>query len=88
MANQIIMGVAVTQRPTCIDGTSVSETDPYVGTRQTYRVNSASAPTFQLVAQLSGGDGGTDGGSVGEFVRDLPPPLAYTDISGYAGSID
>lgn len=88
LSNQIIMGVAVTQRPTCIDGTSVSETDPYVGTRQTYRVNSSSAPTFQLVAQLSGGDGGTDGGSVGEFIRDLPPPLAYTDISGYAGSID
>lgn len=87
LLNQIVMGVAVTQRPTCIDGRNVTETDPYIGSRQTFRVDAASPPAFELVAQLSGGGTGTSGGSVGEFVRSLPAPIAYTQTVGYAGTV-
>ena len=87
LLNQIVMGVAVTQRPTCIDGRNVTETDPYIGSRQTFRVDAASPPAFELVAQLSGGGTGTSGGSVGEFIRSLPAPIAYTRTVGYAGTV-
>lgn len=87
LLNQIVMGVAVTQRPTCIDGRNVTETDPYIGSRQTFRVDAASPPSFELVAQLSGGGSGTTGASVGEFVRTLPAPIAYTQTVGYAGTV-
>ncbi|MFT5355572.1 MAG: type IV pilus assembly protein PilY1, partial [Polyangiales bacterium] len=87
LLNQIVMGVAVTQRPTCIDGRNVTETDPYAGSRQTFRVDAASPPSFELVAQLSGGGTGSSGASVGEFTRTLPAPIAYTQTVGYAGTV-
>lgn len=88
LSNRIVMGVAVTQRPTCISGRNVTETDPYVGSRQTYRVDAAGQPQFELVAQLSGGEAGEAGASVGELTRTLPQPVAFTQTHGFAGTVE
>ena len=88
LTNQIVQGVAVTQRPTCSQLAEVSETDPYLGSRQFYRVQDSRIGSYQLVAQISGGGEARAGGSVAEFTRELPPPLAYTRVQSWAGSID
>jgi type IV pilus assembly protein PilY1 len=83
--NEIVMGVAVTQRPRCIDQTEVSETDPYVGTRTFSRVDGAGGGTFELVAQTSGGSSAS--GSVGEVNQTLPAPASFTRAESFAGSV-
>jgi len=83
-SNQIIMGVAVTQRPNCIIGTTVI--DSYLGSR--YRVTDQGGASFQLVAQV-GGDGAlAAGASLAEMTRQLPAPTPYTELLGYAGAVD
>lgn len=84
VTNAIIVGVGVTQRPTCYDG--VSETDPYVGGTR-YRHQNSGGGTFTLVAQVSGQTGVTPG-SVGVITRTLTPPVSVTNVQGWAGSID
>ncbi|NOY93179.1 MAG: hypothetical protein GXP55_18495 [Deltaproteobacteria bacterium] len=86
--NRILMGVAVAQRPSCFDGSDGSEIDPYLGARPTHRLTTAGQARFELVAQISGGTGGASGGSVGEFTRQLPAPVAYTRPQGYAGTVE
>ncbi len=86
--NQIVMGVTVTQRPTCSTLTEVPETDPYFGTRRYQQVTSANRGEFFLVAQVSGGGTAAAGGSVAEFSRQLPAPLSFTRVQGWAGTID
>ena len=86
--NRILMGVAVAQRPTCFSGSDGSETDPYLGSRPTHRLNSAGETHFELVAQISGGTVGSAGGTVGEFTRELPAPISYTQSQGYAGTVE
>lgn len=86
--NQIVMGVTVTQRPTCSSLAEVSETDPYFGTRRYQQVTSANRGEFFLVAQVSGGGTAAAGGSVAEFSRQLPAPLSFTRVQGLAGTID
>ncbi len=86
--NQVVLGVAVAQAPTCTDLVQVSETDPYVGSRNYYRANQTGGGSFRLVAQVSAGDSRPTGGSVAEITRDLPQPLAFTRVQGWAGSVD
>ena len=88
--NRLVLGVSVTERPNCSLRDEVSETDPYIGTRQTVRMRQVAPPQFQLVAQLSGGPGGAGagGGSVQEFNRELPPPVAYTQQRAVLGIVD
>ena len=88
LANQIVLGVAVTQRPTCSQLNEVSETDPYVGTRRFMRVQDSNVGDYQLVAQISGGGSASLGGSIAEFSRSLPAPIAFTQVQGWAGTID
>lgn len=88
LVNQIVMGVRVTQRPTCSTLQEVSETDPYFGSRRYQQVTSANRGEFFLVAQISGGGTAAAGGSVAEFSRQLPPPLSFTRVQGWAGSVD
>ncbi|MCB9622233.1 MAG: hypothetical protein H6723_02730 [Sandaracinus sp.] len=88
LENQIVMGVRVTQRPTCSTLQEVSETDPYFGTRTYQQVTNANRGEFFLVAQVSGGGTAATGASVAEFSRQLPAPLSYTRVQGWAGSID
>lgn len=82
--NAIIVGVGVTQRPTCYDG--VSETDPYVGGTR-YRHQNASGGQFTLVAQVSG-QAGAAAGTVGVITRNLNAPASVTSLQGWSGSID
>ena len=86
VSNAIIMGVGVTQRPTCFDG--LSETDAYSGGTR-YRHSSSGGGEFQLVAQVSGG-GGTAAalGSVSTITRTLAPPASMTSIQSWSGAID
>ncbi|MEO0321366.1 MAG: hypothetical protein AAF447_00275 [Myxococcota bacterium] len=88
--NRLVLGVSVTERPNCALRDEVSETDPYIGTRQTVRMRQVAPPTFELVAQLSGGPGGggAGGGSVQEFNRELPPPVGYTTQRALLGIVD
>jgi type IV pilus assembly protein PilY1 len=88
MENQIVMGVTVTQRPTCSTLQEVPESDPYLGTRRYQQVTSANRGEFFLVAQVSGGGAAAVGGSVAEFSRQLPAPLSFTQVQGWAGNID
>ncbi len=86
--NQIVLGVAVTQRPSCSQLNEVSETDPYVGSRRFMRVQDSNVGDYQLVAQVSGGGTAASGASIAEFSRNLPAPIAYTQVQGWAGNID
>ncbi|MFO0694413.1 MAG: PilC/PilY family type IV pilus protein [Polyangiales bacterium] len=86
---QMIMGTKVTQLPSCYDSTTANVTDPYVGTRTVSRFAGRAAPTFQLVANVSG-SGGTiqTGATVQQFTRTLTPPVSYTRVQGWAGRAD
>jgi hypothetical protein len=86
ISNAIIMGVGVTQRPTCFSG--LSETDAYSGGTR-YRHSAVGGGEFQLVAQVSGG-GGTAAalGTVFSITRTLTPPASMTSIQSWSGAID
>ncbi|MEM1413418.1 MAG: hypothetical protein AAGH15_00885 [Myxococcota bacterium] len=87
--NRLVLGVSVTERPNCSLRDEVSETDPYVGTRQTVRMRQVAEPSFQLVAQLSGGStGNAMGGSVEEFARELPAPVSFTTERAFLGIVE
>ncbi|MEM9075055.1 MAG: hypothetical protein AAGE52_41545, partial [Myxococcota bacterium] len=89
LENRLIMGVAATRRPTCVDFTEPTETDPYLGSRQAYRVTNSSAPVFELTALLGGRDtAGVAGASIEEFTRELVPPPAYTTSRAYLPVVD
>lgn len=81
--NQLVLGVGVTQRPTCIEGGT--ESDPYINQR--YRVDRVGGGTFELSAQVSGGSRGTDG-SVATINVQLPTPQSFTTVTGFAGRVD
>lgn len=84
--NAIIMGVGVTQRPTCFSG--LTETDAYSGGTR-YRHAAAGGGDFELVAQASAGGGtGATLGTVTTVTRTLTPPSALTSIQSWTGSID
>jgi hypothetical protein len=78
------MGVAVTQRPNCFTGDVI--TDPYLGNR--YRLSGQGGGTFQLVAQVGGDGSRATGASLAEFTRQLPAPVSYTEVLGFAGAVD
>ncbi|MGF1466679.1 MAG: pilus assembly protein [Sandaracinaceae bacterium] len=85
--NQLVLGVGVTQRPTCVDG--VDEFDPYIGSR--FRVTQVGGGTFELRALVSGGtqaSGSGSGSQVATITEQLTPPEAYTTISAFAGRAD
>ncbi len=82
--NQLIMGVAVTQRPSCFVGDEVI--DPYLGNR--FRVSEEGGGGFQLVAQVGGGGDLTVGSALAEITRTLPAPVPHTTLLGFAGSVD
>ncbi|MBN8613248.1 MAG: hypothetical protein J0L92_21830 [Deltaproteobacteria bacterium] len=74
--NQIVMGVGVTQRPTCVQGSTVA--DPYIGAR--YDVDQIGGGQFELVAQVSS-DATTAAGTPADVAtvrRTLPAPISYT----------
>lgn len=81
--NQLVLGVGITQRPTCIEGVNVD--DPYIGTR--YRVNNVGGGAFELSAQISGGPRG-DGGEIATISVQLPTPASFTNVTGFAGRVD
>jgi type IV pilus assembly protein PilY1 len=81
--NQLILGVGVTQRPTCTLGSN--EIDPFIGTR--YRVTNVGGGTFTLTAQLSGVTS-TSGMSVPTISVALPAPQSFTTLTGIAGRVD
>jgi type IV pilus assembly protein PilY1 len=84
VSNAIIMGVGITQRPTCFSG--VTETDAYSGGTR-YRHAAVGGGEFQLVAQVSGGTGAV-ASAVTTITRTLTPPAALTSIQSWTGSID
>lgn len=81
--NQIVMGVGVTQRPTCVVGTPTF--DPYLGA-QRFNVDRTGGGGFELVAQVSGG-GGTQS-TVSTITRTLPPPSSSTRAWAAAGDLE
>jgi type IV pilus assembly protein PilY1 len=83
-SDQIILGVGVTQRPTCVDG--INESDPYIGNR--YRVTGVGGGTFELTAQISGGGSRPGEGRVATVNVDLPAPQTFTSMAGFAGRVD
>ena len=86
ISNAIIMGVGITQRPTCFSG--VTETDAYsAGTR--YRHVAVGGGDFELVAQVSAGGGaGASLGTVTTITQTLTPPASLTSIQSWTGSVD
>ncbi len=82
--NQLIMGVAVTQRPTCFVGDVAI--DPYLGQR--YRVTDQGGGQFQLVAQVGGSGALAPGATIAELTRDLPPPISHTLIESISGALE
>ena len=83
-SDQLVLGVGVTQRPTCLSG--ADEFDPYIGTR--YRVGTVGGGTFVLTAQVSGGPASASGGDIGTIQEQLPAPQSYTVVHGFAGDVD
>jgi type IV pilus assembly protein PilY1 len=84
LQNGLLMGVSIAARPRCTASSEVSETDPYVGSaQQRYHVTDASAPQFELVAQISGqGSGGPDGGAVATIGLSLTTPPIQVQTVG------
>lgn len=87
--NQIVMGVAVTQRPTCVQGDAIP--DPYLGGR--WQVDRSGGGQFELVAQVSGRPTGAAAPGVSPprvstITRTLPAPAAYTRFRGVAATAD
>ncbi|QQR91116.1 MAG: hypothetical protein IPJ88_05115 [Myxococcales bacterium] len=84
ISNVLVMGVGVTQRPTCYDESE--ETDPYIGTRTV--VNDSGGGQFQLVA-LAGGDAEkSTGQAIGSITRTLNSPTSTTRILSKVSSIE
>ncbi len=80
--NQIVMGVGVTQRPQCVQGSTIA--DPYIGAR--FDVDQIGGGQFELVAQVSS-DALTSGGAPAEVQtvrRTLPTPVSYTRTTSTA----
>ncbi len=82
--DQLVLGVGVTQRPTCIEG--VNESDPYIGAR--YRVTNVGGGGFELSAQVSGGSTASGGGAVATVTTPLRAPQSFTTVTGFAGRVD
>ncbi|HJL14953.1 MAG TPA: PilC/PilY family type IV pilus protein [Sandaracinaceae bacterium LLY-WYZ-13_1] len=82
--DRLVLGVGVTQRPTCVEGADIP--DAYVGTR--YRVQNVGGGTFQLTAQLSGGAAGAADGAIETVTEQLRAPQSYTTVSSFAGQVD
>jgi hypothetical protein len=83
LENGLLMGVGIAARPRCSTSQEVSETDPYLGTSGTrYHVTDASAPQFELVAQLSGQGSGADGGSVATLNLSVETPPIQVQTVG------
>ena len=83
-SEDLILGVGITQRPTCVRG--AEEVDPYLGRR--YRVFETGGGTFQLVAQVSGGNHATSDRSVATVTQALPTPESFTSVHAWAGRVD
>lgn len=85
LVNEIVLGVGVTQRPTCLSG--AEEFDPYIGSR--YRVGDVGGGSFVLTAQISGGtaDPATTG-AIRTVEQTLPTPQSFTTVQSFAGSVD
>ncbi len=83
--NQLVLGVGITQRPTCLAGSD--EFDPYIGSR--YRVGDVAGGTFTLTAQVSGGvaDPATMG-AIRTIEEPLPSPQSFTTLQSFAGSVE
>lgn len=88
--NQLVMGVSITQQLSCVNfGAAASIYDPYLMTNANSQgVAGVGGGSFRLTALLSGGGAANNGGSVGEYTMDLPPPQSYTRINGWAGRVE
>lgn len=85
--NQILLGVSVTQRPSCTTGAEV--TDTYLGSR--YQISNLRPGEFQLVAQVSGGTASSSSAtasSVQTVSVALPQPAAASRVLQWAGTAD
>lgn len=82
--DRLVLGVGVTQRPTCVEGTNIP--DAYIPTR--YRVRNVGGGTFQLTAQLSGGSAGAADGAIETVSEQLRAPQSFTTVSSFAGQVD
>ncbi len=82
--NQIVLGVGVTQRPTCTQG--AFEADPYIDSR--FRVTEVGGGGFELSAQVSGAARAEDSGAVTTITMPLPAPESFTTMTGFAGRVD
>lgn len=80
---RLVLGVGVTQRPTCVQG--AQEIDPFIGQR--YRVNNVGGGTFVLTAQMSGGSS-TAGGAIETVNEQLQSPPSFTTVQSFAGQVD
>jgi type IV pilus assembly protein PilY1 len=85
-SDQLILGVGVTQRPSCVEGSEVE--DPYIG--PTYQVTDTGGGTFQLRALVSSGSraASIDGSEVASITEILPSPASYSSVQGFAGRVD
>jgi len=83
-SNELILGVGITQRPTCLSGGD--EFDPYIGNR--YRVGDVAPGQFVLTAQLSGGPADPSAGAIRTIEQTLPTPQSFTTTSAFAGNVD
>ena len=87
MSNQLVMGVAIAQQPSCTIFDDVTVNDPYIGSRAYTQAAASSPGGFRLVAQVSGDGVAAEGGTVAEFSRELPTPASVTRIQGWAGNV-
>ena len=83
--DRLVLGVGVTQRPTCVSGGDVF--DPYVVDR--YRVTNVGGGTFVLTALMSGGGAAAAGGAALQTLEEtLTAPQSFTSIGSFAGQVD
>jgi type IV pilus assembly protein PilY1 len=83
--NQILMGVTITQRPTCYVGHL--EVDPYFGNR--YVVDQMGGGSFYIAGQISGlTSGSAQGGAVATLTRRISSRPPYTRVSSWAGAME
>lgn len=84
--DRLVLGVGITQRPSCIQGDLVA--DPYMSSNR-FRVSNVGGGTFTLTAMVSGGPAdAAGGGAIQTISESLPTPESFTTMRSFAGQVD
>ena len=87
----IVFGAGITQRPSCVDTSTIVGNDPYIGGPASHAtINDINQGDFQLVAQTGPKSTGATGPvtATNTFTRTLVAPVSVTKIDSWAAIVE